>query len=144
MARTILAGSAAAWLLAGAAGMALAAFGTEGLERALPPLAIDTEALRGAITAVAAGLIAVGIAHLIVLAGLRSGSRGALSAAILLAGVLAVALVALGVAAVTSAVTTPQNAVALAVAAAATALAAAAYGLVAWLLVSELRARSAS
>lgn len=144
MARGILLAGSVAWLLAGLAGMAVAALAAEALEGMLPPLSIDTDALRGAVTAVGAGLLAVGLAHAVVLIGLRSGRRWGWSASILLAAVLAASLLALGAAAATSAVATPEMAGTLLGAAAAAALGAVCYALVVLRLVGERRSESVS
>lgn len=142
MARSVLLVGSVAWILAGLAGLAVAAFGAEALEGMLPPLAIDTDALRGAVTAVGAGLLAVGLAHAVVLIGLRSSRRWGWSASILLSAVLAASLLALGAAAATSAVATPAMAAALLGACVAAALGAVCYALVVLRLVGERRSGS--
>lgn len=144
MARSILLVGSAAWVLAGLAGLAVAAFGAKALERMLPPLAIDTDALRGAVTAVGAGLLAVGLAHAVVLMGLRSSRRWGWSAATLLAAVLGASLLALCAAAATSAVSTPAMAATLLLAAALAALGGACYVLAVLRLVGERKSGSAS
>lgn len=140
MARAILAIGATLWLVSGAAGLALAAMGAESLERALPPLAIDTDALRGAITAVAAGLLALGAAHIGVLLGLRRRRRWSQTAGILLAGVLAALCLVLAVAAATSAAVNPSAAPILLGATGAAAVGAFGYGVAAARLVGARRA----
>lgn len=142
MARSVLLIGSVAWLLAGLASLAVAAFGAEALEGMLPPLAIDTDALRGAVTAVGAGLLAVGLAHAVVLIGLRSSRRWGWSASILLSAVLAASLLALCAAAATSAVATPAMAAALLGACVAAALGAVCYALVVLRLVGERRSGS--
>jgi hypothetical protein len=144
VARSILLVGSVAWLLAGVTGLAVAGFGAEALERLLPPLSIDTDALRGAVTAVGAGLLAVGLAHAVVLIGLRSRQRWGWSASILLAAVLAATLLALGAAAATSAVATPQMASPLLAGTAAAAVGTACYALVVLRLVGERRSGSVS
>lgn len=144
MARSILLVGAVAWVLAGIAGLAVAAFAAETLEGMLPPLAIDTDALRGAVTTVGAGLMAVGLAHAVVLKGLWSGRRWGWSASTLLAALLAASLLALGAAAATSAVATPAMAATLLVAAALAALGGACYVFVVLRLVGERKSGSAS
>ena len=144
MARGVLLIGAIAWLLGGVAGLAIAAVGTERLEELLPPLSIDTDALRGAVTAVGAGLAAVGIGHVVVLIGLGSGKRWGSAAAILLSAVLAATFVALGASAATSAVATPEMAPTLSAAANGAGVTALAYALVTLRLVSDRRAESAT
>ncbi len=139
MARAILGIGAVLWLISGAAGLLLAALGVDGLERALPPLAIDTEALRGAVTAVSAGLLALGAVHLAILLGLRRRRRWSQTAGILLAGLLAALCLALGAAAVTSAAVNPTLAPILLLAAGGAAVGALSYGLVATRLVMARR-----
>lgn len=139
MARAILLVAAIGWLAAGVVAGVIAAVGAEALERLLPPLAIDTDALRGAITAVAVGLVGLGVVHGLVLVGMRAAMRPARTAAILLSAVLATLLVALAVAAITSAVVDPSNAGWLAVGAAAAGIGAVGYGLVTVRLVAEHR-----
>jgi hypothetical protein len=139
MARAILGIGAALWLISGAAGMLLAALGVEGLERALPPLAIDAEALRGAVTAVSAGLLTLGAVHLAILLGLRRRSRWSQTAGILLAGLLAALCLALVAAAVTSAAVNPAVAPILLLAAGGAAVGALGYGLAAARLVLARR-----
>ncbi len=142
MARSILLAAAVAWLIAGAAAVAIAAFGTGWLQRILPPLAIDADAIRGAAITIAVGVIGVGLSHLAVLAGMRGGHRLAWSGGILLAGFLAAALFALAAAAATSAVAVPASAAAFVAVAIGTAVASAGYGLVAVLLIGERRSES--
>lgn len=140
MARTILRVGAAAWLLAGAAGLGLAAIGTQWLIGVLPPLAIGADALAGAVGTISAAVLMVGLVHVAVLVGLRSSSWGH-SAAILLAAFLATALLTLAAAAIVSAVTQPEAAPALIGSGVAALLVAACYGLTGTSLVRELRAR---
>ncbi len=142
MARTILRAGAAAWLLAGAAGLALAAFGTTWLVGVLPPLAIGADALARAVGTFAVALLMVGGAHLAVLIGLRAAARWAASAGILLAVVLGTGLLTLAAAAITSAATQPEAALGLIGSAAAALLAATAYGVAGARMVGELRAGS--
>lgn len=143
MARALILVTAATWLLAGLAGLVLAALGTERLERALPPLVIDTDALRAAIVAVAVGLLVVGAIHLSILVGLRTGRRLAWTAGILLAALMMMTLLALAAASATSAVADPERAVAYLAGAAGAVLGAVAYGFVTARLVAERGAESA-
>ncbi len=142
MARTLLLVTALTWLLAGLAGLILAALGTETLERALPPLVIDTDALRAAIVAMAVGLVIVGAIHLSILVGLRTGRRLAWTAGILLAALMTMTLLALAAASATSAVADPERAFAYLAGAAGSVVGAVAYGFVTARLVSERRAGS--
>lgn len=143
MARTLLLATGVAWLVAGVGGVVLAVAGTEALERALPPLVIDTDALRAAIVSVAIGLLAVGAVHLAILAGLRAHRRLAWTAGILMAALLCVTLIALAAASATSAVADPGRVAAYLAGAAGAAVGAAAYGFVTARLVAERRAESA-
>jgi hypothetical protein len=142
VARSILVGTASAWLLAGVAGLGLAAFGVEALERILPPLAIDTDALRAAIVSFAIGLVLVGAVHVAILLGLRARRRLAWTAGILMSGVLAATCVALAAAAATSAVADPSRMAQYLAGALGAGVGGLAYGVVAAHLVGELRRRS--
>jgi hypothetical protein len=139
MARTILRAGAIAWLLAGAAGLALAVVGAEWLLGILPPLAIGAEALARAVGAFSFALLVIGAAHLAVLRGLGAGTRWGLSAGILLAAVLAAGLLSLAAASLTSAVARPDAAAALVGSGAAVIVVSGAYTVAAARLVGELR-----
>jgi hypothetical protein len=143
VARAILLAATIAWGVAALLTLALAALGAERLERALPPLSIDTDALRGALVAVAAAMALTAGAHLFVGVGLRAGRRRAWSAGILLAAVLATMFVALAAAAFTSAIATPASALPLVGAGIGASIGAVAYGVVTAGLVGELRSGSA-
>ena len=110
---------------------------------ALPVLAVDADAVSGAITAISIGAIAIAGAHAAIAAGLARQRRWALSAGVLLASVLGAGFLALAAAAATSAARESVIGLPLALGAAVSALAAGSYGLVAWRLVGELRSRSA-
>jgi hypothetical protein len=142
MARSLLLAATAAWITAGVAGAVVGSVGAATLQRLLPPLGIDLDALRGAVTAVSLGILGIGVAHAVVVVGLRRGGRRALSAALLLSGFLSVLLVALAAAAATSAATTPANALVFLAAGLAALGGAIGYGLVGSLLVRELRTGS--
>jgi hypothetical protein len=142
MVRSILIAGAVTSFVAGTSGLLLAALGTVALERLLPPLAIDTDALRGAIVALAAGVLLVGLLHLGILAGLRAGRRVAWTAGVLLAAVVATTFVALAAASGTSAIADPDRAGAYLAGLAGASIGAAAYGLVAAGLLRELRSGS--
>ena len=144
MARRILIIGAVAWLLAGAGAFALSAVGVELLLSLLPPLAIDADAVGGALTALALTLVATGTAHLFVVGWLREGRRWGMSAGALLSSVLAVACVGLAATAISSALREPTYAVQLLGAAALAGVAATGYVLAAVELARELGSRSAS
>jgi hypothetical protein len=139
MARTILGAGAAAWLLAGAAGLGLAALGAQWLLAVLPPLAIGADALARAVGAFSFGLLVVGVAHVAVLTGLRARAGWSYSGAVLLAAVLAAGLVSLAAAAVTAAVAQPDAAAPLIACGCAAVGGAGAYGLAGARLVGEMR-----
>jgi hypothetical protein len=143
VARLILVSAAIVWVVAALLGLALAAFGAAWLESVLPPLSIDTDALRGAVTAVAAGLLAVGLAHVLVVIGLGSRRRWGSTAGILLSAVLAATFVALGAAATTSAVASPSQAPVFIGAALAAAVGAGAYAVAVMRMVDDRRSGSA-
>jgi hypothetical protein len=139
VARAILVVAAIAWLAAGIVALGIALYGADALERALPPLAIDTDALRGAITAVAVALVGVAAVHGVILAGLRGSRRWAWTAGILGGAVMAMLFVAFAVAAVTSAIAEPANAASLALGAVGAVVAAIGYGAVVIRLLAEVR-----
>jgi hypothetical protein len=139
VARAVLLVGAFAWAIGGAGATLLAAVGVEPLERLLPPLAIDTEALRGAIVA---GAVALGLgaaAHVAILMGLGRRRPRAWTAGILLAGLLSATFVALAAAAFTSAIAAPASASALLAAGVAATVASVGYGAVVAGLVAEKR-----
>ena len=144
MVRAILFAAGAAWLLAGSAGLALATIGTDAVQAALPPLAIGRDALARSIAALAAGAVGLGVAHLVIAAGLGRRRPWASSAGILLAGASVPAFLALGAAALTAGAA--GSLVALgAVGGAAVAFAVAGtYSVVAVLLVRRRRSGAAS
>ncbi|HUH16952.1 MAG TPA: hypothetical protein VMM85_03310 [Methylomirabilota bacterium] len=97
MTRILLLIGSVLWLLAALAGLVLAALGADAIRASIPDLAIDADALRGAVVAMATGLASLGLMHLTVLLGLRWHRRWALPAGILMSAVLAATLLALGV-----------------------------------------------
>jgi uncharacterized membrane protein YozB (DUF420 family) len=139
VARAIFGIGAIAWSLGFVAALAVAIFGVEALLALLPPLQIDTAAVSGAVTAVAAGFALAAVTHLAVLTGLRRRWRRAWSAAILLASLLAAVFVALAAASLTSAVAQPTLALALSLAGAGATAVALGYALATVRLVGELR-----
>lgn len=138
MARTVFLVGAAVWLLSGIAGIVLAAVGTESLLSLLPPLAIDAPALGGALTAVALALLAIGAAHVVVVAGISRELRWARSVGVLLASMLAIGWIALAAAAVSSALREMEYALPLIAAASLAAIGAAGYAYAAARLAGEL------
>ena len=143
MARGILLIGAIAWLLAGCVCLTVAALATSQLESMLPELVIDTDALRGTIVALGGGLLAVGLAHVVVLIGLGARRRWGSTSAILLAAVLAATLFAIAVAAATSAAATPEYAAMFLTGLAGAAVGAVGYAVVVARLVVARRTRSA-
>jgi hypothetical protein len=144
LARAILLAATITWGAAAVLTLALAALGAERLEGALPPLSIDTDALRGALVAVGVAMGLTAAAHGTVVVGLRAGRRWASSAGILLAGMLTATFLALAAAALTSAMATPSSAALLVGSGIGASVCATAYGLVTARLVGELRAGSAT
>jgi uncharacterized membrane protein len=143
VARLLLIATGVIWLGAGLAGLVLAAIGTERLERLLPPLVIDTDAIRAAIVAVAVAFIVVALAHGAVVLALRVGRPLAWTAGILMSAVLAAVFVALAATAAASAAAEPQRVLAYLAAALGAGLCALAYVVVTARLVNERRAGSA-
>lgn len=143
MARSILFVGALVWILAGVVAAGVAAVGAEALERLLPPLTIDTDALRGTVVAVAVGLVAVAVVHAVALVGVRARRRWGSTSAILLAGLLAATFVALAASAAASAVANPTLAAPLAGAAIAAVVAALAYVVAVIELVADRRSGAA-
>ena len=143
MARTLLLAATIVWLVAGFIGIGIGLTSAAGLQRMLPPLAIDLAALGGAVVAVGFGILVIGLVHGGVVVALRAGYPLAPSAALLLAITMTTLMLALAAAAATSAATVPDRAPSLLVATAAALVAASVYGLVASLLVIEVRARRA-
>lgn len=144
MARAILLAGAILWSLGSVAAGVVAAMGVDALLRLLPPLVIDADAVRGAVTAVAVGLGAAGVLHVAAIVGLRRGGHRATSLAILVAALFAALWMALAAAAFVSAAADPTWAVVLLLAGVGGGLAALAYGLAGWRLVGEVRSKSRS
>jgi hypothetical protein len=143
VARTVLRVGAVAWILLAICGFGVAAMGRNALLAVLPPLAIDADALGGAVAVMAVAFLAIGVAHSGIAIGLGRGLRWAQSAGVLLASVLAVAFLGLAAAAVASAVRESPAAPTLVGAAAVAVAAAIGYGLTAARLVGDLRSGSA-
>jgi heme/copper-type cytochrome/quinol oxidase subunit 3 len=143
MARAILGMGAVAWSVGCIAAIVVAIVGVERLIDLLPPLQVDADAVRGAVIAVAVGLGLSAVAHLAVLAGMRSHRRRAWSAGILLAALLTATFFALAAAAFTSAVAGSAPVGLVAVAGVAAAVLSLGYALATTRLVGELRAGTA-
>ncbi|MGH2379758.1 MAG: hypothetical protein ACRDG7_00845 [Candidatus Limnocylindria bacterium] len=143
MTRTVFVIGAVAWLLVGIGMMGVAVLGSEWLLARLPPLAIDADALGGALTAMAVAMLTVGATHIVLLIGLARGSRWARSAGALVASVLAAILLGLAAAATSSALRDAANALPLIGAAVLAAVGVLAYLLVAVRLARELGSGSA-
>lgn len=143
MTSRLLVAGGVAWVALAGIGLAVAIGWRATLLAALPPLAIDAEAVGGALTAIVIGALGIGAGHGAIAAGLARRRRWALSAGVLLASVLGAGFLALAAAAAASALRESALALALGAAAVAAALAAGCYGLIATRLVAELRSGSA-
>ncbi len=140
MARTLLLAAAVVWLVAGAAGIVVGLLGATGIQRLLPPVAVDAAAIGGAALAMGAAVLVVGIAHAAVVLALRAGHRSARSLALLLSATMGTLLVGLAVAAATTAATLPDRAPSFLLAGLAALGGAVAYWLAAARLLGEVRA----
>ena len=143
MVRMVLLIGTIGWLVVAIACLGVALAGRNALLAALPPLAIDADALGGALTVIAVAALGVGAAHAGVVVGLGRGRRWARSAGVLLASVLAVAFFAIAATAAASALRESPLALVLGGACIATAVAAVGYALTAARLVADLRSGSA-
>lgn len=143
MARRTLFVGAMAWLLLACAGLVAAVAGRAALLEALPPVAIDADALGGLLAFMAAGSLVVAGAHAAVAAGLARDRRWARSAGVLLASLLSVTFLALAATAATSAIREVASAPTLSAGALVAVGVAAAYGLTAARLVTEMGSRTA-
>lgn len=141
--RTVLVIGAAVWLLLGIGGIGLALVGRQWLLSSLPPLAIDADALGGALTAMALVALALGLVHLCLVIGLARGWRWARSAGALLASLLAAVSLGLVATAVSSALREAAYALPLAAGAALAAVGALGYAVVAVRLARSLGSGSA-
>ena len=142
MARIVLVAGTALWGLAGLLCLGLAIGAAEAILSLLPPLAIDADAVGGAITAFALAFLLLGAAHGVVLLGLRRRHPLAQSAGILLAGVMASGLVALAAAGAVSAARQSASIPMLLLGVAAALLGAIGYAIAAVHLVGERRSGS--
>jgi len=143
MARTILLIGTIGWLATGLAGLGVALAGPNALLAALPPLAIDADALGGALTVMAIASLGVAAAHAGIVVGLGRDRRWARSAGVLLASVLAVCFLALAATAAASALRESSLALVLGGACVAAAAAAIGYALTVARLVADLRSGAA-
>jgi len=142
MARTILLVGAGIWLTAGGVGIATATLGAGEIVSRLPTLAIDADAVGGALTATGTAMVAIGLVHLAILVGLRRGRRWAASGGALLGAVMALASLALAATALASASRESVLAAVLFAAAAVGTLAAVGYAVVAVRLARALASGS--
>jgi hypothetical protein len=145
--RGILLAASIAWLTVGVAAVAFAVLGASALMAALPPLAIDLDALRGALVAIGGAMLGMAGLHVAIVVGLaRPGPtrHRAATAAMLLGGVLVALFVGLAAAAWTSAAARPELLGLLLAAGAVGGLAAGAYALVVLRLVADRRAGGGS
>ena len=140
MARTVFLAGGGAWFVLGAIGIVGAVVGPDWIIARLPPLAVDADAIGGALTAMALAALAVAAAHLAIAAGLAADRTWARSAGILLASTLALAFLGATAAAATSVVREVGLALPLSVAAVSAGLAAIGYGTTTVLLVREVGA----
>jgi hypothetical protein len=140
VARAVLLLGAGCWSVAALVALAVALVGAERLLAALPPLAIDADAIRGAAVAVAIGLGASAAVHVAVLVFLRAGRRIAWSAAVLVCGLVGATFVGLAASAFTSAAAEPAGALPLIGAGVAASIVAAGYLAAAVGFVAEIRA----
>jgi hypothetical protein len=147
VARAILLAATAVWSIAAAAAVGIAVIGIDRLLAILPPLAIDADAVRGAVVALGVGAGVAASAHGVLVVALGGNDpvrrRIAATVAMLLGGVLSATFVGLAAAAMASAVARPEVGGVLWPGAAAALVAAAAYATVIISLVGERRSRTA-
>lgn len=144
MGRLVLAAGAVVWALGAIGALLLALAAIEWLQAVLPPLAIDRDALRATVLAVAAGMGTGAVVHVAVLLGLRAGRPRFSSAAILLTALLGAAFVALAAAAYASAAAEPESTWILLAGGVAASVMAVSYIVATVALIAEHRARLAS
>jgi hypothetical protein len=138
--RAVLIIGAVVWGLAAAAAALIAAIGLDRLLALLPPLAIDADAVRGAIVANGIILALVAATHLVALVALDRRLRLAWTAGLLLCALGVAVTIGLMGSAFASAVAEPSMGLPLAVAGIVALAASFAYaGAVAW-FVGEIRA----
>jgi hypothetical protein len=143
VARRLLLIAGLAWLLAAAIALTIAFVGTARLTQLLPPLAIDTDAVGGAVTAFGFVFGLVSAAHLgtLLVLGRRPRVR---SAAILLTALFSAIFVTGAAAAFTSAAAAPESVPLLLPAGAAAVIVAGAYGVATASFIGEIRSRRPS
>ena len=141
MTRAILVAGAAAWMVAGMAGLTAALIGIEAVEAMLPPLAIGPEALARTVAALAVAALVVALVHVAVLAGLVRGRSWGASAGVLLCGVSVAGFVALAAAGLTAGMAGSMAAPAAVAVGIGSLLMAAAYAAAGSALVRRLRSR---
>lgn len=144
MGRAVLLAGAVICVIAAIAGALVSAFGVERLLAALPPLAIDADAVAGAVLAVSVALAIAAAMHAAVLVGMARGIRLAWTAGLLLSGLGVAVTIGLAGSALTSAAVEPELAVPLVAAGAACLVASFGYAAAAAWFIGEIRARSAS
>jgi hypothetical protein len=138
--RAVLAIGAACWGLAAAGALGLTIVGVDRLLTLLPPLAIDAEAVGGAVTAVGVALGIGAAVHVAILLGLRAGARLAWTGAVLTCAVAVGGFVALAAAAFASAAAEPSAVGALLAGGVVALVVALAYGAAAVGFIREIRA----
>ena len=144
MGRAVLVVGAVVCAVAAVLGTLVSAFGIERLLALLPPLAIDADAVGGAVLAVSLALGIGAVIHLGVLVGLARGIRLAWTAGLLLSGLGVAVTIGLMGTAFTSAAVEPSLAPALVVAGIACLVASFGYaGAAAW-FIGEIRAGAPS
>lgn len=144
MGPAVLAVGAVIWGLAALAAGLVAAFGVERLLAMLPPLAIDADAVGGAIVAVGLALAIAAAAHVGVLLAVRRGLRVGWTAGLLLCGLGVAVSIGLMGSAFASAAANPASAVPLVAAGGACLIASVGYaGAAAW-FIGQIRAGAPS
>lgn len=144
MARFILVASALVFGLAGAGAIVTAVYAAPELERLLPPLVIDTDALRGTLITLGVGFGVLGLVHVFVRVALAMRWRIASVAGVLLGAVLAATSLALAAASATSAVARPEDALAFILGAVGASVGVGWYAALTVALLREMRSGSAS
>jgi hypothetical protein len=143
VARRLLLIAGLAWLLAAASALTVAVLGAERLMQLLPPLAIDTDAVGGAVTAFGFAFGVVSAAHVGIVLALPRRPR-ARSAAILLTALFTAIFVTGAAAAFTSAAAAAESAMLLLPAGVAAVIVAVAYGVATASFIGEIRSRRPS
>ena len=139
VARRFLLAATIGWLAVAATALLAAVAGRDSLLAALPPLAIDADALGGALTAVAVGAGAIGALHAWLVGALAGRDRRPRTVGVIHAGLLAAVFVALAAAAAASAIRETALAAWLWLGCAAAAAAAIGYAWTAADLIGQMR-----